>query len=370
MKQPWDSTKGKHAFTVSTHTDRTHIHYHIIFNSTTRGCTRKFKNFFYSGLALQHLSDIICLEHGYSIIEKKPYADRSKRTVYPKRHTMRNELGSVIDSCLKQNPENLNAFYQFLPEHGYELKYGKHPDVEGRRQKKFIRLDSLGEDYTQDAISERIAGANVRELHHDGQSLIPDLLIDIENRILGKGRGYERWAKKKNLGMTVDTLRFLQKENIHSMTQLWESAESAVQRCEQLKADIRSRETRLSEIKELKTHIINYSKTRETYKQYREAGYSKKFLETHREEIMLHKAAKESFGCLPNGKIPKIKDLNSEYQQLIQEKQKLYAEYRKAKERMKAMENARKNAEMILGKIIVNMMECRNKRSPNAQPPT
>lgn len=85
---------------------------------------------------------------------------------------------------------------------------------------------------------------------------------------------------------------------------------------------------------------------------------------------MLHKAAKEAFGSLPNGKIPKIKDLNSEYQQLIQEKQKLYAKYRKAKERMKAMENARKNAEMILGKIIVNMMECRNKRSPNAQPPT
>ncbi len=156
---------------------------------------------------------------------------------------MRNELGSVIDSCLKQNPENLNAFYQLLPEHGYELKCGKHPAVKGRRQKKFIRLDSLGEDYTQDAISERIAGANVRELHHDGQSLIPDLLIVIENRILDKGRGYERWAKKKNLGMTVDTLRFFQKENIHSMTQLWESAESAVQRCEQLKADIRSRET-------------------------------------------------------------------------------------------------------------------------------
>jgi hypothetical protein len=157
-------TKGKHAFTVSTHTDRAHIHNHIIFNSTSLDSTRKFKNFFYSGLALQRLSDIICLEHGYSIIEKKPYADRNKRTVYPKRHTMRNELRSVIDSCLKQNPENLDAFYQLLQEQGYELKRGKHPAVKGRRQKKFIRLDSLGEDYTQDVISERIAGANARKL--------------------------------------------------------------------------------------------------------------------------------------------------------------------------------------------------------------
>jgi chromosome segregation ATPase len=179
---------------------------------------------------------------------------------------------------------------------------------------------------------------------------MPDLLIDIENRVLGKGRGFELWAKKKNLGMTADTLRFLQKENIHSMSQLRESAESAVQRCEQLKADIRSREARISEIKELKTHIINYSKTRETYKLYRKAGYSKKFLEAHREEIMLHKAAKEAFSSLPDRIIPKIKDLNAEYQRLIQEKQEFYTEYRQAKERMKAMENARKNAEMILGK--------------------
>lgn len=305
-------TKGKHAFTVSTHTDRAHIHNHIIFNSTSLDSTGKFKNFFYSGLSLQRLSDIICLEHGYSIIEKKPYADRSKRTVYPKRHTMRNELRAVIDSCLKQNPENLDAFYQLLQEQGYELKGGKHPAVKGRRQKKYIRLDSLGEDYTQNDISERIAGANARYPYHGRQNPMPDLLIDIESRVLGKGRGYERWAKKKNLGMTADTLRFLQKENIHSMAQLRKSAESAVQCCEQLKEDIRSREAMLSEIKELKTHIFNYSKTRETYKRYWKTGYSRKFLEAHREEIMLYKAAKEAFSSLPDGKIPKIKDLNAE----------------------------------------------------------
>lgn len=238
----------------------------------------------------------------------------------------------------------------FCRNRGYELKRGKRPAVKGRRQKNFIRLNSLGEDYTQDAISEKIAGANARQTCRGRQNPIPDLLIDIESRVLGKGRGYELWAKKRNLGMTADTLRFLQKENIHSMAQLRDSAESAVQRCEQLKADIRGKEARLSEIKELKTHIINYSKTRETYKQYRKAGYSRQFLEAHRKEIMLHKAAKEAFRQLEGRQIPKVKNLSAEYQQLIHEKQALYEEYRQAKERMKAMENARKNAEMILGK--------------------
>lgn len=343
-------TKGKHAFTVSTHTDRAHIHNHIIFNSTSLDSTGKFKNFFYSGIALQRLSDIICLEHGYSIIEKKPYAERSKRTTYPKRHTMRNEIRSVIDACLKQNPKDLKAFYKLLEEQGYEIKSGKHLAVKGRRQKKFIRLDSLGEDYTQDAISERIAGANARQVKPGRSNRMPDLLIDIESRVLSKGRGYERWAKKRNLGLTADTLRFLQKENIHSMEQLRASADAAADHCEQLKEEIRAKEAKLTEIKDLKTHIINYSKTREVYVQYRKTGYSKSFLEAHREEITLHKAAKEAFSKVESKQIPKVRDLSAEYQMIVQEKQKLYAEYRQAKEQMKAFENARRNAEIILGK--------------------
>lgn len=101
-------TKGKHAFTVSTHTDRAHIHNHIIFNSVTLDCSRKFKNFFFSGIALQRLSDILCFEHGYSIIKRKPYAERTKRTTYPKRHTIRMQIEGIISEILKQNPKNLD----------------------------------------------------------------------------------------------------------------------------------------------------------------------------------------------------------------------------------------------------------------------
>src|SRR5699024_1912731 len=97
-------TKGKHAFLVATHTDRAHIHNHIIFNSTSLDCRRKFRDFHHSGLALQKVSDVICVENGLSIIEKKPYKDRVKRKEYPKRRCFRNEIRQAIDQALKRKP--------------------------------------------------------------------------------------------------------------------------------------------------------------------------------------------------------------------------------------------------------------------------
>ena len=229
-------TKGNHAFTVSTHTDRAHIHNHIIFNSTTLDCSRKFKNFFFSGIALQRLSDIVCFEHGYSIIERKPYADRTKRTEYPKRHTVRNEIRSVLDDLIRRKPKDWEDFLRLLAEEGYEIKRGKNIAIKGRAQQRFVRLRSLGEDYTEEALKEKISRfvrlrslgedyteealkekisrANVRDSHRQTQQPGIDLLIDIQNRALGKGAGYERWAKGFNLKQTAKTLLFLQQHNI------------------------------------------------------------------------------------------------------------------------------------------------------------
>ena len=106
-------TKGKHAFIVATHIDRSHIHNHIIYNSTSLDCTRKFKNFFLSGLAVQRLSDMVCIEHGLSIIEPKPYRERVKRTIYPKKRTKRDELCAAIDQILKKK-EPFQLFLQII----------------------------------------------------------------------------------------------------------------------------------------------------------------------------------------------------------------------------------------------------------------
>lgn len=345
-------TKGRHAFTVSTHTDKAHIHNHIIFNSIDLDNTRKFKNFFFSGIALQRLSDILCFEHGYSIIQRKPYAERAKRTTFPKRHTIRSELEAVITEILKKKPRDLETFLDLLRQEDYEIKRGKHIAVKGRAQKRFIRLDSLSEGFRTQDLMELLEGAkrfrSVPEIP-DKRTKI-DLLIDLQDKIQqGKGVGYQRWAKVYNLKQMAKVLLFLQENDIHDFGQLEQLSKEAAQRTEQLLSDIKQKESRMQEIKELRTHIINYSKTRNIYTAYRKAGYSRKFFEAHREEITLHKAAKDAFDKLELKKIPRVAELNEEFTRLAREKNVEYAEYRKERDRMRDLVNARKNAEMILG---------------------
>lgn len=348
-------TKGRHAFIVSTHTDKAHIHNHIIFNSIDLDNTRKFKNFFFSGIALQRLSDILCFEHGYSIIKKKPYAERSKRTTYPKRHTIRGELEAVIAEILKRKPKDLEDLLDQLHQQGYEIKRGKHIAVKGRAQKRFIRLDSLHEGFrTQDlmALLENIDRSRSTD-QPSGKRPKIDLLIDLEDKIRqGKGIGYQNWAKVYNLKQMAKVLLFLQESDIHDFAQLEQMAHASSSRTDALLSDIKQKEARLKEIKELRTHIINYSKTRDIYTAYRMAGYSRKFFETHREEITLHKAAKDAFDQLELKKIPRVAELNEEFNRLAKEKNEQYAAYRKERDRMRDLVNAKKNAEMILNEKV------------------
>ncbi|MDD6716365.1 MAG: relaxase/mobilization nuclease domain-containing protein [Firmicutes bacterium] len=344
-------TKGRHAFTASTHTDKAHIHNHIIFNSIDLDNTRKFKNFFFSGIALQRLSYILCFEHGYSIIQRKPYAERNKRTTYPKRHTIRGELETVIAEILKKKPKDLESFLDLLREEGYEIKRGKHIAVKGRAQKRFIRLDSLQEGFrTQDLIQIL---ANTQEPHSVQQTSDKrqkiDLLIDLQAKIQeGKGAGYQHWAKIVNLKQMAKVLLFLQENDIHDYGQLDQMAKEAAVQTDHLLSDIKQKEARMQEIRKLRTHIINYSKTRDTYAAYRKAEYSRKFFEAHREEITLHKAAKEAFDQLELKKIPRVAELNAEFNRLAKEKNAMYAQYRTERDRMRDLANAKRNAEMIL----------------------
>ena len=176
-----------------------------------------------------------------------------------------------------------------------------------------------------------------------------DLLIDLQAKIQeGKGAGYQHWAKVFNLKQMAKVLLFLQENDIHDYGQLDQMAKEAAVRTDQLLSDIKQKEARMQEIKELRTHIINYSKTRDTYAAYRKAGYSRKFSEAHRQEITLHKAAKEVFDRLELKKIPKVAELNEEFNRLVKEKNAEYAQYRTERERMRNLANARRNAEMIM----------------------
>ena len=339
-------TKGKYAFLVATHIDKAHIHNHIIFNSTSIDGTRKFKNFFLSGLAVQRLSDLICVEHGLSIISPKPYRERQKRTEYPKKRSQRDELCAAIDQALRQKPKDFDILVQLLAEMGYEFKDGKQKAFRERNQKRFIRLRSLGEGYSEDELRAVISGKSLhkakntsRQVHAQRQF---NMLIDIEAKLAeGKSGGYERWAKKFNRKEAAKTVCLL--KELKALTERLSS------RFSELSDSIKASEKRMAEIQVLRTHIINYSKTRNVYIEYRKAGYSKKFFEEHREEIQLHKAAKEAFNQLGVTKVPKVKDLNEEFHQLLTEKKKNYAEYRQVKKDLQEYLIAKQTVENILG---------------------
>ncbi len=176
------------------------------------------------------------------------------------------------------------------------------------------------------------------------------MLLDIQAMIAkGKGPGYERWAKVHNIKQMAQTLLFLEEHDLRDYEKLAAKAQEVSAVFGEITQRQKELETRLSEITELKKHIINYSKTREIYAEYRRSGYSKKFFEEHREEITLHKAAKEAFSLI-KGPIPKIKELNEEYGRVLKEKKQTYADYRKARQEMKDYQTAKYNIDQFLKK--------------------
>ena len=315
-------TKGRHAFIVATHIDREHIHNHIIYNSTNLACNRKYRDFIRSGKALQKVSDQVCLENGLSVIRPRWYSERTKRTEYPELPSFRDEIRRSIDICLNKKPKDMDELLRMLVEMGYEVKSGKYISVRGGDQKKFLRFRSLGEGYTETDLENMLSGKSGSKI---------DMLVDIQAIIAkGKGPGYERWAKVHNIKQIAQTLLFLEEHGIRDYDELAEKANSTADDFNAITEKQKRLEAQLTKISELKKHIINYSKTKEVYIEYRRHGYSKKFFEEHREEITLHKAAKEAFSKI-DGKIPKIKELNEEYAQVLADKKKTYAEYRQVK---------------------------------------
>ena len=195
-------TKGKHAFIVATHVDRAHIHNHIIFNSTNLECDRKFRDFWFSGIALQRLSDIICLEHGLSVIPRVKPSERQRRTKYPERVSMRDVIREDILQCLDQKPTDFEELLKLLQAEGYEIKRGKHTAVCGKGQKRFIRFRSLGEEFTEENLKKVIAGE--KEPPERNEKVLEqkeakpkkrkfDLVVDIQEKMAqGKNGGYVR----------------------------------------------------------------------------------------------------------------------------------------------------------------------------------
>lgn len=352
-------TKGNHAFVVCTHIDKSHVHNHIIFNSTSLDCTRKFRNFWGSAKALRRLNDLVCLEHGLSVIKNpKP---RDKTAHYgawlgdEKKPSFHQTIRQTIDTVLEQSPPDFDSFLKLMEVGGIEvIRRGKRVNFRAPGQERSTRCDTLKGQYTEKAIRQRIegvrtvasSGGTAREASGEKMNLLLDIQAKMQE---GKGVGYERWAKKYNLKEMAKTLNFLIENKLTDYDVLTEKTAAATARFNEISGQIKTIETRLADISSLQKHISNYSRTREIYKQYRAAGYSKQFRAAHEGDILLHQTAKKAFDALGLKKLPTIKSLQTEYATLAAEKKKLYQGYRTAKEEMRALATAKSNADRILG---------------------
>lgn len=309
-------------------------------------CTRKFKNFFLSGMAVARLSDLLCLEHDLSVIDRRHYDKREKRTDFPKRPTYRDSICEAIDAALQKRPKSFDELIRFLQEDGYQYKSGKQPALKGSDQKRFIRFRSLGEGHSMEELAAVIAGNAEHRSKFQGKNRTGTgsrqtqnsrrmfFLIDIQEKMRqGKGRDYVTWAKNFNLKQRAEAMLFMREHKIESFEELVRRADETSGRADDLLNSVKSDEVRLQEIAVLKTHIVNFSKAKPIFDAYKASGYSKKFFEEHRDVLTLRRAAKKAFdeylAAHPNQKsLPRVKELNAEYAEILTRKKKNYQSYR------------------------------------------
>ena len=353
-------TKGRYQFIVATHIDRGHVHNHIIFAAVSEDAGRRFRDFLGTAKAVRKISDRLCLENGLSVIEnpKRGRKDYGKWLGDQRPLSAQEKVRDAIDAALAQRPADFAAFLRLMEAAGFKAqRRGSSLSFLAPGQEKATRCrkKTLGDDYTPEAIQERIEGRRVVSL--SSRSKAPakqpckvNLLIDIQSKLqAGKGAGYERWAKVFNLKQMAQTMNFLEENGLLEYDALAARAAEGTARFNELSGTIKRTEGRMAEIAALQKQIVNYSKTRDVYAAYRKAGYSKKFLAAHETEILLHKAAKAAFNALHLQKLPTMKTLQAEYAELLAGKKKAYAEYAAAKKEMQAVLTAKANVDRLLG---------------------
>lgn len=212
----------------------------------------------------------------------------------------------------------------------------------------------MGAEYDISALlavlsGERTHTPSTKKVHRADPPKV-NLLVDIQAKLqAGKGAGYARWASVFNLKQMAQTMNYLTEHGLLGYADLAAKAAAATERYNGLSEKIKAAERRMAEIAVLKTHIINYSKTRDVYVAYRKAGYSKKFKAEHESEILLHQAAKKAFDGLGLKKLPTVKRLQAEYAALLAEKKSAYADYRRARDEMKELLTVRANVDRLMG---------------------
>ena len=347
--------KGKYAFIVATHTDKAHIHNHIIVNAVSTNGKQKLQNRMRSIEDVQALSDQICEAHQKSVIEdpQKNNNVYSNWIGFKGKPNHRDLLREDIDHAMAQKPRDFDELIKMLEAMGYTVRYGKHISLKHLTQRKPKRLDSLGDGYTEADLRDVLSGKS----EHRATSLGPlkngtSLLIDIHRKMAeGKGKGYEHWAKIFNLKQMAQTVSYLQEHDFKDYDSLLEKIESVNDDIAALQAQIAGYENRMQELTELRQHILNYAKNSKVYAEYKRRKFDRKFFEAHQEEINKFKDAKRFFDTqdFPDHKLPSVKQISDSFEVELSDKRRQIEALQKKKAESRELIIHQSNIEAILG---------------------
>ena len=343
---------GRYEYVLTTHIDKGHIHNHIIFCAVDFTTHRKYVSNKKSYYQIRNESDRLCKEHGLSVVT--PGQDKGKKyaewDAERKGTSWKAKLKAVIDVTIPK-AKDFDDFLRLMEAAGYEIKRGKYISFRAPGQERFTRSKTLGEAYTVESITERIAGtyrAKPKALRQEKEGI--SMLIDIQNSIkAAESKGYEQWAKIHNLKQAAKTLNFLTEHDISEYEQLQTVLDEVHTESEQTAATLKGLEKRLSDISLLMKKISAYQQTKAVYMQYKKAKDKEKFLRGNESSIIIHEAAAKTLQAAKNGgKLPDFKTLHTEYKELTEKKDRLYQEYGKLKKKVKQYDTIKQNVDSIL----------------------
>ena len=343
--------KGQHEYVVTTHIDKGHIHNHIIFCAVNFVDHHKYNSNKRSYYGIRNMSDKLCRENGLSVVVPGKGSKGKSYAEYQAEKTgtsWKGKLKIAVDALIPQ-VSSFEELLQRLQAAGYEIKPGKYVSCRAPGQERFTRLKTLGADYTEEAIRERIAGRRAKAAKAPGEQRGVSLLIDIENSIkAAQSKGYEQWAKIHNLKQAAKTMNFLTEHKIEQYADLVSRIEEMAAESGQAADALKNAEKRLADMAVLIKNVSTYQKTKPVYDAYRKARNREKYRAGQEQAIILHEAAARSLKASGIAKLPNLAALQSEYEALQAQKEALYADYGKLKKKVREYDIIKQNIDSIL----------------------
>ena len=342
---------GKYEYVLTTHIDKDHVHNHLIFNAVDFVDYHAYKSYKRIYYDMREVSDRLCKENGLSVIPPSQNKGMSyKEYTEAKRGTSwKQKLKQTIDR-LVITAKDYDDFLRLMQEAGYEIKPGKYISFRAEGQERFTRSKTIGENYTEERIKERIAGRTPRRSQRQTTPKGISLIGDIQERIrLIDSKGYEHKAKLTILKEAARTLNYLTENNLLQYADLEKKVEDVHSSYNRTGKELKGVEARLREVQPLIKNISNYQRLKPVYDAFQKAKDKPGFKAKHEAELVIFEAARSTLLAMQGDeKLPSLKTLQAEQAQLFEEQERLYAERNRFKKEAKQIETIKSNVDTFL----------------------